>query len=53
MKDFKVLLKVTLWSAGLLVALLLGMGSAYVVGSGVWFGARLAARMRARARLEG
>ena len=52
MKDFKTLLKLTAWSVGLLLSLILGMGSAYVVGSAVWFGARFVSR-RGRARLEG
>ena len=51
-RDFKAALKFTLWCVGLLVSLLLGMGSAYVVGSAFWFGARFAVRLRAR-RLEG
>ncbi len=53
MKDFKTLLKLTLWSAGLLISLVLGMGSAYVVGSAVWFGARFVQRRRSQERLEG
>lgn len=52
MKDFWTLLKLTLWCAGLLLSLMLGMGSAYIVGSGVWFSARLAMRFRSQ-RLEG
>jgi len=43
------LLKLTLWSAGLLVALMFGMLSAYLVTSAVWFGSRFARALRERA----
>ena len=40
----------TVWLGGLLVALMLGMGSAYVVVSGVFIGSRVWSRLRASAR---
>jgi hypothetical protein len=51
-KDFKTLLKLTVWSVGLLISLAFGMTSAYLVGSGVWFGTRFVNRLRTE-RLEG
>ena len=53
MKDFKALLKLTVWSIGLLISLAFGMTSAYLVGTGVWFGTRFVNRLRSQERLEG
>jgi hypothetical protein len=39
---------VTVWLGGLLIALMLGMGSAYVVVSGIFLSARIRARLRDR-----
>lgn len=46
---------VTVWLAGMLVALMLGMGSAYVVVSAVFVGSKAVSRLRAgrAARLTG
>jgi hypothetical protein len=43
------LLKVTAWIAGLLIAFVFGMLSAYLVMSAVYFGSRSLARIRDRA----
>jgi hypothetical protein len=39
---------VTVWLGGLLIALVLGMGSVYVVVSGVFLSSRVWARLRTR-----
>ena len=39
---------ITVWLAGLLVALMLGMGSAYLVVSGVFLSSRVWTRLRER-----
>ena len=45
---FAVAVGVTVWLGGLLIALMLGMGSAYFVVSGVFISSRVWARLRAR-----
>jgi hypothetical protein len=47
-RDYRPLLGVTLWCAGLLLALVFGMVSAYVVVSAVFVGSKVFARVRAR-----
>jgi hypothetical protein len=46
--SYRPLLAVTLWCMGLLVALMLGMLSAYLVVSGLFIGSKVFARLRAR-----
>ena len=46
-KGFAMAVGVTVWLAGLLIALMLGMGSAYVVVSSVFVGSRVWSRVRA------
>jgi len=48
-RDYRPLLAVTLWTAGLLLALVFGMVSAYVVVSAIFVGSKLVGRMRALA----
>lgn len=43
---FRPLVGITLWCLGLLVALMTGMVSAYLLVSGLWIGSRIAARVR-------
>ena len=45
---FAVAVGATVWLGGLLIALMLGMGSAYLVVSGVFFASRVRARLRER-----
>ena len=45
---FTVAVGVTVWLGGLLIALMLGMGSAYLVVSGVFLSSRVLARLRER-----
>ncbi|MDE3006599.1 MAG: hypothetical protein ACPGPI_03750 [Longimicrobiales bacterium] len=45
---FAMAVGITVWLAGLLVALMLGMGSAYLVVSGVFLSSRFLARLRER-----
>jgi uncharacterized membrane protein YedE/YeeE len=45
---FAVAVGVTVWLGGLLIALVLGMGSVYVVVSGVFLSSRVWARLRTR-----
>lgn len=46
-RRFGALLRLTLWSLGLLVSLMTGMVSAYLVLTGVYVGSRVVARLRA------
>ena len=48
-RDYRPLLAVTLWTAGLLLALVFGMVSAYVVVSGIFIGSKVLGHVRARA----
>ena len=45
---FTLAVGVTVWLGGLLIALMLGMGSAYLVVSGVFLSSRVLARLRER-----
>ncbi len=46
-RDYRPLLAVTLWTAGLLLALVFGMVSAYVVVSVLFIGSKVLGRLRA------
>jgi hypothetical protein len=52
-RDYRPLLAVTLWTAGLLLALVFGMVSAYVVVSVIFVGSKMVARLRAGAAGRG